>query len=345
MTRTARLTDQGELISTLPYILGYHPRDALVLVFLRDREVQFSARLDLPPPPGPLPDEVTVPLRAGIRRERPEVVMAIIFDDSRMAYRGLLSQVTRLCRREKVRVGDRLLVAEGRWRDLDCSDPRCCPPEGRAVRSGDAVPAVAEFVAMGRNPLPDRESIERFFEPPPEGCLAVTAPPKGPPPAESLQWRRDGLTAWGHILGTRPSPGGVDEPVDPSVAQQAVDLLSDLPLRDALIAWLCPDLSVVTGTKPSTRRLVAECLGARRVPRDPLASSDLTWRLREFARALPPEAQARVLTVTGAHSWSLGEGIFARVALARAAELEPSQELASLLLHLVYAGVRLRPGA
>lgn len=353
MTRTARLANQGELISALPYIVGFHPRDAVVLVFLRNRQVRLTARLDLPPPPGPLPREVSAPLRQGIRCEQPDVVMMVVYDDTRAAYRGLVHQLTRLCRKEGVRVGDRLLVADGRWRELNCSNPRCCPPEGRPVRYGDEVPAVAEFVAMGVNPLPDRESIERFFEPRGESVLDVTSPPADAPATGITQWRRDGLSAWARILGVPSARDGgmADLPasganeVDQILAQRAVDLLADIRARDALLGWLCPDLSAYVATTSRTKRLLAECLGSHRLPVDPAESAELTWRLREFARALPPAAQVGVLTMTGAHSWWLGEGIFARVALERAVDLDPSHELAGLLLDLVYAGVRLRPGA
>lgn len=359
MTRTARLADQGELISTLPYMLGFHPRDELVMVFLRERSVRFTARLDLPPPPGPLPEEAAAPLRAGIRSERPDTVVLIAYDDTRRAFRGLVAQVSRLCRRAGVRVGARLLVAEGRWRELDCSDSRCCPPEGRPVRPAVAVPAVAEFVALGMNPLPDRDSVERFFEPREGERLEVTAPRKAPSGCGLDPWRRAGLAAWGLILGTAAASSGAAAPPgeanarggpgragsfagDVDAAQRAVDLLADIPIRDALVAWLCPDLDASFGAV-ATRRLLRDVLGTERLPGDPETLTSVAWRLRGFARSVPAHAQAPVLTLAGAHSWWLGEGVFARVALERAVRLDPSYSLASLLLQMVYAGVRMGP--
>src|SRR5687767_12432116 len=45
---TMRLRSPGDVVAVLPYQLGYHPDDSLVVVALRDRAVVLVERVDLP---------------------------------------------------------------------------------------------------------------------------------------------------------------------------------------------------------------------------------------------------------------------------------------------------------
>ena len=46
-----------------------------------------------------------------------------------------------------VRIHDRMVVHDNRWRSLDCDNPACCPPAGKPVPTPAEVSSVAaEFV-------------------------------------------------------------------------------------------------------------------------------------------------------------------------------------------------------
>src|SRR4051812_23652847 len=48
-----RMRDPGELLAALPYLLGFHPRDSLVVLAFggrSGRRVGLTQRVDLPPP-------------------------------------------------------------------------------------------------------------------------------------------------------------------------------------------------------------------------------------------------------------------------------------------------------
>lgn len=348
MTRIARLAGRSDLISSLPYVLGFHPRQSIVMVFLRKKRLCATLRGDLLEnlhACEPLPSEVTLPMQAVFHRERPDTVILVIFDETRCSFQELLTQVTHECRCAGVRIGDRLLVADGSWRSLDCRDPSCCPPPGRPLASPDRVPAVAEWVSLGVSPLADREAVASFFESPVVGAFDVESP-RPAPGREFAAWRREGLDAWARVLGVGPA-GASGDRVDglPGVcAQAAVDVLTDMPTRDALLAWLCPDLRDPSTYPRGLARLIEQCCGSVAPDHDARDLMELTWRLRDFARRLPPCAQPGVLSLVGAHSWWLGEGAFARAALDRAVQLDPGYALAGLLLQLVAAGVRAQPG-
>ncbi|MDQ2706340.1 MAG: DUF4192 domain-containing protein [Actinomycetota bacterium] len=44
-----RLSSPPDVVAAVPYLLGFHPRDSLVLVSIGDRRVSLASRIDLPP--------------------------------------------------------------------------------------------------------------------------------------------------------------------------------------------------------------------------------------------------------------------------------------------------------
>ena len=45
-----RLTSPSDVLALLPYQLGYHPHDAVVVVTVHGRTVGLVERIDIPPP-------------------------------------------------------------------------------------------------------------------------------------------------------------------------------------------------------------------------------------------------------------------------------------------------------
>ncbi|HVD64488.1 MAG TPA: DUF4192 family protein, partial [Lapillicoccus sp.] len=76
MTTTIRLRGPADIISVLPYHLGYRPADSLVVVCLRANRIGVVGRVDLPPPEAD-PDLVAVELLPVVARERPDAVVLI----------------------------------------------------------------------------------------------------------------------------------------------------------------------------------------------------------------------------------------------------------------------------
>jgi hypothetical protein len=48
-TTTIRLKGPADLLTSLPYQLGYHPKDSIVVVCMNNGRVGLVQRLDLPP--------------------------------------------------------------------------------------------------------------------------------------------------------------------------------------------------------------------------------------------------------------------------------------------------------
>jgi hypothetical protein len=122
---------------------------------------------------------------------------------------------------------DILLVADGRWRSLLCSDPACCPGAGRPVMADrDAVAVVADLIEAGMEDQP-RLTDDPIPAPPPTAVAAALARLAYPTTADL---RRDVLVRAWPAARHMPSVLTADDAA-------LLILASDRPgIRDALLA-------------------------------------------------------------------------------------------------------------
>ena len=353
-----RLRSPGDVVAVLPYQLGYHPDDSLVVVALRDRAVVLVERVDLPTAQDA--EEVSRVLLPPLLHEEPDAVLLVAYetreDDGRPgldALRGLLVPAG-------LEVLDRIVVRDGRWFAVDCV-AGCCPPAGSPVPAAADTPAVAEFVAVGVSPLPDRESLAEL----------VAADPARTPSVEAALVERTGLwgraarrgglgrdahrfealSAWAVALGLRgateggppPDDGAVVHALRPDQVALLVDSLRDLALRDALVAWLCPGSLPPDCLSPDVLDAVRTCLGEPARDDAPATGRRHLARLQHLVGAVPDAHAAAPLTVLANLAWWLGDGALARTCLERALRASPGYRLARLLERMLDLGVR--PGS
>jgi hypothetical protein len=388
MTTTIRLSGPADVLAVLPYQLGFHPRDALVVVSLHGTRVGLVQRIDLPPPEH-VRDAVAA-LIGPLLRDDPRGVLLIGFEEREGESRAMLDEMGHACEDNEIWVNDRMVVRDGRWFDLDCTRS-CCPPEGWELPNPSEVPAVAEFVGRGICPLPDRSALAGRVEvrkpwlSPAMSALAAEwlelrreatdADPSEPreqgrevqesgggfnaaesglgaetelPGAETElhACRASELAVWSMVLSDEDEA----EPVDALPAQDLAMLavsLTDVDLRDGLIAWLCP------GTLP--RELIDGMLfeqlsqalpqpiwldGGLGDVEQVLALQRVEQRLCELCAALPDEWAVPALTVLAAFAWWRGDGALTRIALDRALRVDPRYRLAQLLERMVDLAIR-----
>ena len=162
MTTTIHLSGPADVLTVLPYQLGFHPHDCLVVVSLHGTRMGLVQRIDLPPPEH-VGDAVAAMI-GPLRQDSPRAVLLIGFEEREGESRAMLDEMAGACRADGVEVADRMVVRGGRWFDLDCNQS-CCPPEGCSCRPPSEVPAVAEFVGREICPLPDRSALADLLEP------------------------------------------------------------------------------------------------------------------------------------------------------------------------------------
>jgi len=380
MTTTIRLRGPADIITVLPYHLGYRPAESLVVVCLMRNRIGVVGRIDLPPPDVD-PDLVAVELLPIVRRERPDAVVLVGFESTHGQAEPASVAMRDAIESAGIRVVERLVVRDGRWWSLDC-DRDCCPAEGEPVQTDDEVPAVSDYIVRGRRPAGSRADLAARLahRPEPEQdrrCAAfVNDLATARRSRSALQRRRRRmLQDWARILDLTPSgPDAVAAPPprDDEAWAWAVVSLLDVAVRDLLIAWLCPGTLDLEVFPASLRRLAESVLPPRslrpaRDARDARDASDarsapvaedavedtvedvvgegLVDRLAMVCRAAPPELSPGPLTVLAHVVWWQGDGALARTALDQALAVDPDYRLAALLERMVDVAARPRATA
>jgi hypothetical protein len=366
MTTTIRLRGPADIITVLPYHLGYRPAESLVVVCLMRNRIGVVGRIDLPPPDVD-PALVAVELLPVVRRERPDAVVLVGFESTDGQAEPASVAMRDAIQGAGIQVIERLVVRDGRWWGLDC-DHDCCPAQGEPVQADDEVPAVSDYIVRGRRPAGSRADLAARLAYRPEPgqdrrCAAlITDLATARRSRSALQRRRRRmLQDWARILDLTPSgPDAVAAPPprDDEAWAWAVVSLLDVAVRDLLIAWLCPGTLDLEVFPASLRRLAESVLpsrpssprpDARASPAAEDAGEDavedaveegLVDRLAMVCRAAPPELSPGPLTVLAHVVWWQGDGALARTALDRALAVDPDYRLAALLERMVDVAAR-----
>jgi uncharacterized protein DUF4192 len=117
-----RLSTPRDIAAAVPQLLGFHPTNSLVVIFIRDRIVTATARLDLPPPEAA--DGIWPALAGGLIGSKADAVLLIAYADR--AADPVLFECVRTCPVlvvEALRIDDRRM-----WVPTCTGGSDCCPP-------------------------------------------------------------------------------------------------------------------------------------------------------------------------------------------------------------------------
>lgn len=291
-----RLNQPADLVAIVPFLLGFEPAESLVTLFLRDRQIFLTARMDLLDVADP-----TV-LRASITRlvlaHRPEQLIAVVYSRRGAAIRGLANDVVDTLAEHAL--VEALLVDDQRWWSLICTDA-CCPAEGVPYdRSTHRV--TAEAVYAGRTALPDRAALAARAAGPAESDLAH-------------------LTALTEQQATELAPGRRAQ--QDEVARLVTEYLADpRPLEQATLcrlAALVGDVHV---------RDVAWAAMDRSRAEDHL---DL-WHQVVGCAVSPLESAP--LCLLGMAAWISGDGALLNVCIDRVSDCDPTYTMTDILVDI-----------
>jgi hypothetical protein len=343
-THAIKLTSPNELLAVVPYVLGFHPTNSIMVLCLTDNRLGLTQRLDLPRPQDA--HRVASALMPSLMGESPDSVILIGYEVRVGDSLPALDALTTALKSSAVRIHDRLVVRQGRWRSLDSNNATCCPQDGSPVPEPEDVPGVvADFIGQGVAPHTDRDSLAKLLEAGPQAAAVAdvlrTRPSAsgkaGDCPAGT---RADLFAAWPRILDTGASPISVED-----AALAAVSLL-DIELRDGMVAWLCPGTIGLDELSTEVQNLFCGLnhgLGDTDIdPASTGTQSAVQDRLIRLCGMLPDDVAAPALSVLASFVWWRGDGALARVALARALRCDPDYRLAQLLLQMV--DLAIRPG-
>jgi len=294
------LQGPDEVIAGVPYLLGFHPTDSLVLIWIVDGSIAMTQRMDLAGLPG-AHDNFDVLLAPGLRIGASHLI-GLIYAASDPAELSGLAQV----HEHGIDLVDVLRVHQGRWWSLLC-DQECCPPEGRLVDPSVADQISARFVFEGQVAYAARSDLVDELQPDPVLVeRAVRAlrqfPVQSPTALLTLCLRQ-----WGRVQRQQ------ERRLRARVFAAHLTALRDVPTRDRL-GWHLAQLD-----------------------RGPLLAT--CWLLRTVLRAAPTGEVAPIGTMAGIAHWLAGDGARASVCLERALADDPDYVLAQLIARSVQVGL------
>lgn len=322
-----RIGGPGDLLDALPRMLGYVPTDSAVLVALRPPRgrVTLTMRVDLPV----RRHEVSCArmLAGHAQRAGATSAVLVIYDDRapQAAGRWRGASLTRemrtaLRQRGGVRLADAVVVREGRWRSLLCTEAGCCPIEGKPLREDSRPSAAAVALAVqGASALPSRAALAASLAGP-AGSTAAEQAGLQEAAAEQLAARLEGGESLAEVRAETVAlfRAALDvstsgELVTDEAAARLLVGLVDIRARDVVLGW---------AGEPATDRLLALLLALAPRAVDPFEAPALT--------ALAWVAHAR------------GDGTLANIAVERALASDPHYTMAQLVAAGLESGLHPR---
>ncbi|WP_066946841.1 DUF4192 domain-containing protein [Streptomyces lushanensis] len=334
------LRSPAELADALPYLLGFHPTDSVVMVALHGDHGRFGGRLRLGIPRSPqewppVAEQLAESLIEGSARRgsRPDGIVVFLCQDPAEGGTGrqvmerlrpLAQGLRTACGGLDVPVYEVLCISDGRFWSYCCPDVRCCPPEG----TGLALPGTSVMAAAATYAGVQVRGSLREME-------ARLSPWRTPAAVDQER----ALDEAGAALVPKILIGGSREQVGAETLRTARTLMkrlgeaprggeADMDVEDDRLISHDEAAAVILGLQDrETRDRAAEWMEG------PRAESALRlWRALS-RRCVGPYAEHATapLTLAGWVAWSTGDEPAARVALGLALRLDPRYVFAQLL--------------
>jgi hypothetical protein len=317
----------SELLSALPFVIGFHPEDSLVVVATDGTAMKFVFRIDLPEP-GVAEAEARLPmlhLATLVVQHRPGEVTLIGYGDSSRVTPAMQHLSAALMRAD-VAIAEEILVTDGRYRSYSCDNLTCCPVEGRPCPPPDSVLA-AEATFAGAVALPSRKDLETQLEP-------VSG-------EQRTAMAKAGERAMTRLIGLRADP----QRSRPAAASQRSRRFERLVVRAGRKAVRDAERSCRTGGRLTDDEVawLAILLRHRRV-RDYAWTRSGTerWHLDLWSgvvRRVDPAHVVAPASLLAFAAWRAGHGALASIAVERALEADPGYRMAVTMKGLLYSAV------
>ena len=304
------LTSPHDLLAAIPFLIGYHPQDSLVLVALKDEAVGMAMRVDMP---------------VGVSAEGYDLLASHFLRDGAdgafiVAYVGagavdpenVLINTSAALVRAGIDIKESLIVRNNRFRSMICSDLTCCPPEGSAIPDLGSSRIAAEHVIAG-HPMPfeNVDGLVQSIAALPSSFESVWADEVqafwvSSDSEEIQELQRDGATAIIDLVGEYREGRGAE---DRELAARVIGRLSDIQVRDFALGSHTDE------------------------------SADCYWAMwRDLLRIAPRGFVAPIACLFAAMAYERGEGALAHKGLDRGLGDDDQYSLAHLLRRVFTAG-------
>ena len=142
------LTSPHDLLAAVPFLVGFHPTNSLVVIALTDQQIGMAMRIDFPQELDP--DQIAA-LASHLLREGADSALIVAYIPDEVADSDfILEPLREAIALRGVLIRECLQVHRDRWRSTICQDQECCPPEGTAMPDISTSRISAEQVAAGQ---------------------------------------------------------------------------------------------------------------------------------------------------------------------------------------------------
>jgi hypothetical protein len=304
------LTSPHDLLAAIPFLIGYHPVDSLVLVSIKEESVGMAMRLDYPVEQS---DDHFDLCARHISADEADGALIVAYQPlDRTDGESVLAQTTAALSRAGIAIYESILIAEGSFRSVLCHDVTCCPEGGRPVPPLDSSRIAAESVIAG-HPMPFATFADlgasvrsNLLSNDEQWLLRVAKSAVDPGASDLNDQQRDGATAVIDLANDFIAHG---ISTDQDLIAHVLGRLSDIQVRDFAL-----------GSHDEASALAYRTM----------------WM--HLLRSAPTGFIAPVACLAAALAYESGDGALARAALDRAFADEPSYSLALLLKRVFSAG-------
>ena len=299
-----------DLLAAVPFLIGYHPTDSLVLISVKSDALEMAMRIDFPLNP---PEGAYQLLASHLKRDGAEGALLVAYEPANCDIGPeVLQNAADAVAALEIPIRELMLVRNGRWRSIICSDENCCPPEGNLIEDFNNSRIAAEQVANGKI-LPFQDS---------EGLTHSIAPTQI---ANDINWNAQ-------VIGFRVDPEANNLNQLQRDGADSVLLLADFYIQKGQ----CKDYDLIARvlgrlTDIQVRDFALGCHSAETL--------EAYWAMwRDLLRIAPPKFVAPVASLFAAIAYENGEGALAHRALDRAIEDDPEYSLSRLLRRVFSSG-------
>ncbi|MCT2590617.1 DUF4192 domain-containing protein [Streptomyces sp. N2-109] len=338
------LRGPSELADALPYLLGFHPTDSIVVVALHGERGRFGGRLrmGIPATPdewAPVASQLAACLQSGslARGGAPDGALVFLCQDPPAGGSGravmerlrpLAQRMRTACGELEMPVFEALCLSGGRYWSYCCPETSCCPAEGTplALPGTSAMAAAATFAGIHvQGSLKEMEArvapLACGLSSPQERALDKAAAALVPRMLSSHD--RDAVSGETVRLARR-----LIDRFRGAARADGTDVVAEADARDdALLSHDEAAILILGLQDRGTRDRAAEWMEGREA-----APALRLWRaLSRRCVGTYAEHSVAPLTLAGWVAWSSGDEPSARVAFGRALDTDPDYVFAQLL--------------
>ena len=304
------LTSAHDLVTAVPFLIGFHPTNSLVVISIKEGAIGVAMRIDLPT--AMRSDEIDLLAHHVLRDGAHGALLIAYMPDDRSDGDLLLISLGAGFMRNGIEIQESLVVSAGRYRSIMCRDIRCCPPAGKELPAIEDSHIAAEHVVSGI-PMPysdiseliasiaaDEKSLSRSW------ALEVASFAIDEGDRNLAELQRDGVDSMDLLLDEfRIGRGACNE----ILVARVIGRMADVQVRDYALGIHTED------------------------------TYDLYFTMwRELLRLAPKDFIAPIACIVASMAYENGDGALAQKAIDRAIADQSDYPLALLLRRVFNAG-------